>query len=122
MKRHKSFLIVVGIALLCSLQSLAAQEKPIAILHARLIDGIGGPPIEDAVLILEGSKIKYSGPANPASVPPCAQLIEPKGKTVMPGLADIHVHLHGAWYCISAARLRFKLYLSAAIYSRLTPV
>src|SRR5260370_18340590 len=122
MKRHKSFLIVVGIALLCSLQSLAAQEKPIAILHARLIDGIGGPPIEDAVLILEGSKIKYSGPANAASVPPGAQLIEAKGKTVMPGLADMHVHLQGGWDGISVDLLGYQRYLNAMLYARITTV
>jgi imidazolonepropionase-like amidohydrolase len=122
MKQHKSFLIVVGIALLCSLQSLAAQEKPIAILHARLIDGIGGPPIEDAVLILEGSKIKYSGPANAASVPPGAQLIEAKGKTVMPGLADMHVHLQGGWDGISVDLLGYQRYLNAMLYAGITTV
>ncbi len=120
MKQRKSFLIVVGIALLCSLQSLAAQEKPIAILHARLIDGIGGPPIDDGVLILEGSKIIYSGPANAASVPAGAQLIEAKGKTVMPGLADMHVHLQGGWDGISMDLLGYQRYLNAMLYSGIT--
>jgi imidazolonepropionase-like amidohydrolase len=122
MKQHKSFLIVVGIALLCLLQSLAAQEKPIAILDARLIDGIGGPPIEDAVLILEGSKVIYSGPANAASVPPGAQLIEAKGKTVMPGLADMHVHLQGGWDGISVDLLGYQRYLNAMLYAGITTV
>src|SRR5260370_3186558 len=122
MKRHKSFLIVVGIALLCSLQSLAAQEKPIAILHARLIDGIEGAMIEEDVLMLGGRKIKYSGPSNAASVPPGAQLIEAKGKTVMPGLADMHVHLQGGWDGISVDLLGYQRYLNAMLYAGITTV
>ena len=120
MKQHKSLLIVVGIALLCSLQSLAAQEKPIAILHARLIDGLGGPPIEDAAVILQGNKIEYAGPVSGARVPQSSQVIDAKGKTVMPGLADMHVHLQGGWDGISVDLLGYQRYLNAMLYSGIT--
>jgi len=122
MKRRKRFLIVMGVAVLCFTQSMPAQERPIAILHARLIDGLGGPPVEDTVLILEGNKIVYAGPANAASVPRGAQLIEAKGKTVMPGLADMHVHLQGGWDGISMDLLGYQRYLNAMLYAGITTV
>ena len=35
-------------------ESRAAEDKPIAIVHARLIDGMGGPPVENATVIVRG--------------------------------------------------------------------
>src|SRR5215472_13162915 len=101
MCRLRSIGFVVGLAVLCFCQVAAAQEKPIAIVHARMIDGLGGAPVEDAAVILQGSKIAYAGPASGAKVPQGAQIIDAKGKTVMPGLADMHVHLQGGWDGIS---------------------
>jgi hypothetical protein len=91
----------MSVAVVCSFQGLAAQEKPIVILHARIIDGLGGRPIEDGAVILRGRTIEYAGPASGAAVPRDAQIIEGKGKSVLPGLADLHVHLQGAWDGIS---------------------
>lgn len=57
MRLGRSLKFAVFLAVLCSFESLAAQEKPIAILHGRMIDGLGGPPLEGAAVILEGGKI-----------------------------------------------------------------
>jgi Amidohydrolase family len=81
--------------------SPAAEDKPIAIVHARLIDGIGGPPLENATVIVRGRTVEYAGPAGGTTVPNDAQVIDATGKTVMPGLSDMHVHLQGAWDGIS---------------------
>ena len=48
MNARKTSLFAIGFAVLCTSQNLGSQEKPIAILHARSIDGLGGPPVEDA--------------------------------------------------------------------------
>jgi len=112
----------VALVVLCPLPCLAAQEKSIAILHARLIDGLGGPPVEDSVVILQGNKVEYAGPANAAKVPQGSQIIDGKGKTVMPGLADMHVHLQGGWDGISVDLLGYQRYLNAMLYSGVTTV
>lgn len=122
MLQRKSLWFVVALTVLCSWQSLAAQEKPIVILHARMIDGLGGPPVEDAAVILQGNKIAYAGPSNGAKVPPSAQIIDAKGKTVMPGLADMHVHLTGGWDGIGTDLLGYQRYLNAMLYSGITTV
>lgn len=122
MRSRKFLLIALAFVVLSSFQSLAAQEKPVAILHARLIDGLGGPPLEDAAVILQGNNIQYAGPASAAKVPPGAQVIDGKGKSVMPGLADMHVHLQGGWDGISVDLLGYQRYLNAMLYAGITTV
>lgn len=122
MKQRKSILILMGIAVLSFVQSLAAQEKSITILHARLIDGLGGQPIEDAAVILQGGKITYAGPASSAKVPQGSQILDGKGKSLMPGLADMHVHLQGGWDGISMDLLGYQRYLNAMLYAGITTV
>jgi imidazolonepropionase-like amidohydrolase len=117
---RRSMLLAIGIVILCSLQGLAAQEKPIAIVHARIIDGVGGPPTEDGTVILRGSKIEYAGPSGAAAIPRDAQIMDAKGKSVMPGLADMHVHLQGGWDGISVDLLGYQRYLNSMLYSGIT--
>ena len=117
---RRSASLAFGIVIVCSFQGLAAQEKPIAIVHARIIDGMGGPPTEDGAVILRGSKIEYAGPSGVAAIPRDAQIIEAKGKSVMPGLADMHVHLQGGWDGISVDLLGYQRYLNAMLYSGIT--
>ena len=116
----RNALRATGIAILFSLQGLAAQEKPIAIVHARIIDGLGGPPTEDGTVILRGSKIEYSGASGAAVIPRDAQMIDAKGKSVLPGLADMHVHIQGGWDGISVDLLGYQRYLNAMLYSGIT--
>ena len=81
---------------------------------------MGGPPTEDGAVILRGSKIEYAGPSGVAAIPRDAQIIEAKGKSVMPGLADMHVHLQGGWDGISVDLLGYQRYLNAMLYSGIT--
>ena len=123
MWRRMSLLVAMGLTVLSSVSCVArAQEKPIAILHARLIDGLGGPPVEDAAVILQANKITYAGAASGARVTQGSQVIEAKGKTVMPGLADMHVHLTGGWDGIGTDLLGYQRYLNAMLYAGITTV
>ena len=116
----RNALRAAGLVILFSLQGLAAQEKPIAIVHARIIDGLGGQPTEDGTVILRGGKIEYAGAAAAAAVPRDAQIIDAKGKSVLPGLADMHVHIQGGWDGISVDLLGYQRYLNAMLYSGIT--
>jgi imidazolonepropionase-like amidohydrolase len=64
-----------------------------AIKCGRLIDGNGAEPLENATVIVEGSKIKAVGKDIP--IPAGATVIDAAGKTVMPGMIDSHLHLSG---------------------------
>jgi imidazolonepropionase-like amidohydrolase len=115
--RYVGLFVMAGL-ITCAMK--AAEDRPVAIVHARLIDGMGGTPVEDATVLLRDKTIEYAGPATGASVPKNAQIIEATGKTVMPGLADMHVHLQGGWDGISVDLLGYQRYLNAMLYSGVT--
>lgn len=72
-----------------------AANQTIAIAGATLIDGRGGPPVNDAVVIVRGEKIVAAGARAAVSIPKNAALVEAKGLTLLPGLIDAHFHLDG---------------------------
>lgn len=63
-----------------------------AIVGGRLIDGTGKPAIENAVVILQDGKIVAAGPAASTAVPQGAQIVDAHGKSVLPGLWEMHAH------------------------------
>src|SRR5271155_4829140 len=68
----------------------AADADPFAIVGADLIDGTGGPLVHDAVIVVREGKVVAAGPRARTPIPTDVQVINAKGKTVMPGLWDMH--------------------------------
>lgn len=66
----------------------------LALVGGRLIDGYGGAPLENATVLIAGDRIRAVGPVGQVEVPAGARVIRTEGMTVMPGLIDMHVHLH----------------------------
>jgi imidazolonepropionase-like amidohydrolase len=60
-----------------------------------LLDGTGGDPIPNPVILVEGDTIIAAGPEADVPVGPEAQVIDLSDKTILPGLMDAHVHLVG---------------------------
>jgi imidazolonepropionase-like amidohydrolase len=60
---------------------------------ARLIVGDGRPSIENATLVVEGTKITQAGSAIDVRVLQGAAHVNLAGKTVIPALIDTHTHL-----------------------------
>ena len=82
--------------LLCllALFSTAAFAAPMkALVGGRLIDGYGGPPLENSVVLIEGDRIKAVGRVGEVAIPEGAEVISTEGMSVLPGLWDMHVHL-----------------------------
>lgn len=71
-------------------------EKKVAIVGGTLIDGTGRQPLEDAVVVVDGSKIAEVGSRSEVTIPDACRRIDASGLTIMPGLMDIHMHLSGA--------------------------
>lgn len=75
----------------------SAQPARIVVLDgARLVDGTGRPPAENARIVIEGDRIVAAGAAAGISVPPGAERIDLAGRTVLPGLVDVHFHIGNA--------------------------
>ncbi len=64
-----------------------------ALIGGTLIDGTDKLPIEDAIVIIEGDRIKIADKADTTSIPIGADVIDFTGKTIIPGLINCHVHL-----------------------------
>ena len=60
----------------------------------RLIDGTGGAPLEDSVVVIEKGKFTAVGKRGEVKLPEGDQVewIDAAGKTVLPGLIDTHIH------------------------------
>jgi imidazolonepropionase-like amidohydrolase len=64
----------------------------LAITGARIIDGRGGDPIADGVVLVDGARIAKVGPARAVALPRDAAVIDAGGRSVLPGIVDAHVH------------------------------
>jgi imidazolonepropionase-like amidohydrolase len=67
-----------------------AQEAPVLLRHARIIDGNGGQPIEHADMLLKGDRIAAIGTDMQAKD---ATIVDMSGKTIMPALISAHSHI-----------------------------
>ncbi len=86
------------VALACVLALLApahaADPATVkALVGGRLIDGYGGTPIENSVVVIEGERIRAVGRMGEVAIPKGAEVISTEGMSVLPGLWDMHVHL-----------------------------
>jgi len=64
-----------------------------ALVGGTLIDGYGGAPLRNSVIILDGERIRTVGQVGTLAVPAGAEVISTEGMSVLPGLWDMHVHL-----------------------------
>ena len=85
---------------------VAAQESVLVLQGGTLIDGRGGPPIDDAVVVVRGDRISAVGRRGQIPVPAGAKIIQATGRTILPGLIDMHLHSRG-W--------KFPLYLAHGV-------
>jgi len=84
-----------GVAWLSEAAKVAAVPRDgrvVALVGAQLVDGTGRPPVRDAVVVYDGEKIVAAGPRASTKVPAGTVTVDVSGKTVLPGLWDMHAH------------------------------
>src|SRR5580693_551575 len=69
-----------------------SHAEKIALVGGTLIDGTGHEPIPDSVVVIEKGRIVDAGPKSRVKIPGGAQKIDARGKTILPGLWDMHAH------------------------------
>ncbi len=97
-------------------------ESPVALIGGVVIDGNGGTPVENGVVLVRDGRIEAVGEAARVRLPTDARVIDLEGRAVMPGLADMHVHLMGGWDGVGSDWLGYQRYLNALLYSGVTTV
>jgi imidazolonepropionase-like amidohydrolase len=76
--------------------ALAAGQSngaAIAIVGATIIDGTGAAPTADGVVLVKDGRITAVGAGGRVQVPAGAQVIEARGRYILPGFVDTNVHL-----------------------------
>ena len=106
MSRLPTVLFTVSAAALLTLAACATEDlsapasdaqvsgdAPIALTGARVIDGTGAGPIEDATLVIRDGLVQAVGPAASVQIPEGATRVDVSGKTITPGLINAHAHV-----------------------------
>ena len=68
------------------------KGKDVVVTAAKLIDGNGGPVVDNPVIVLKGDRIVAVGTKDKIKTPPNAEVIDAPGCTLMPGMMDLHIH------------------------------
>ena len=98
---------MISLSLLLLLQ--AASPPDLAITHVTLIDGTDPAPRPDQTVVLRGRHIVAVGPASATAVPRGSRVLEGRGRFLVPGLWDMHVH------SAASAEREFPVYLALGV-------
>lgn len=86
--------LAVGLSLtslwVCPLRSSGVET--VALVNGTLIDGRGGAAIPDAVVVIEGERVRAVGSRRAVAIPAGARTLDLRGATVLPGFINAHVH------------------------------
>lgn len=96
MRRSLLLLICILAAASCA---APAQGRPViakdalVVWNGTLVDGSGGPPVADAVVVIADGKVVAAGPRQDVAAPEGGRWLDAGGGTIMPGVIDAHAHL-----------------------------
>ena len=85
-------LVQGGLLLLAAIVAQTATAEIRAYVGGTIIDGNGGTPIQNGVLVTDGTRIQAVGRARDVTIPEGAERIDVRGKYLLPGLMDANVH------------------------------
>ena len=98
MKTHKTlfkllpaFFLLLTTGARAQVREQPGAARPVAIRAARLLDVRGGEIINNAVIVVEGDRVKAVG--RNVAVPPGARILDLGDVTLLPGLIDCHTHV-----------------------------
>jgi imidazolonepropionase-like amidohydrolase len=80
-------------AVLAFSSHLDARETSTLFRGVTIVDVISGTTIPDSAIVIRGNRIVSIGPSSKVRTPRNARVIDARGKFVIPGLWDMHVHL-----------------------------
>jgi hypothetical protein len=88
-----SLLLLTALATLISCVSQQALNKSYYLTHITVVDVVNGKNLPDMTVVITDSFISAVGSARDISIPRKATVINCRGKYIIPGLWDMHVHL-----------------------------
>ncbi len=102
--RHRGWTLTLAACAVAATAS-AAQPPRLALVGGMLLDGYQVPPIHHAAVLIEGDRIVAVGRASDVEIPPGTEILDTRGRVMLPGLIDLHAHLavlghgeYGRWF------------------------
>ena len=83
------------LALACAALPWGVRAQTLAVTHVTVIDVENGRALADRTVVAEGPRIAAVAPAARARVPRGARIVDGRGRFLIPGLWDMHVHMFG---------------------------
>ncbi|HEX5004066.1 MAG TPA: amidohydrolase family protein [Gemmatimonadales bacterium] len=93
--RFSSAPALVAAVLVAALLGACAEQGPprTALMGATILDGRGGTPLRDGVVLVRGRTIEAIGPRENVLIPRGTTEIDVSGSWIIPGLIDAHAHV-----------------------------
>jgi imidazolonepropionase-like amidohydrolase len=85
-------------------------DAPLAFTHVTVVDGRSAEPRRDRTVVVHGTRIVAEAPADAAPLPAGARVVDGRGKFLVPGLWDMHVHT-----VVPAGREVLALYVASGV-------
>ena len=97
--RYPELMNIAARAAMSDLVAISSRTRPIAqgkvaLVGATLVDGTGHDAVPNATVIVADGRVVAAGPSASVGVPAGARRVDVTGKTIVPGLWDMHAHLH----------------------------
>ena len=93
MKNFFSISLLLLVLFACTKKEQVATKPLTAFTGATIIDGNGGEPVRDGVLLIEDGRIVSVGSKGNITLPENTTIHDVTGKTIMPGLINAHGHV-----------------------------
>jgi imidazolonepropionase-like amidohydrolase len=92
----KFFFFYISLAMIAVITT--AQEPTLTFIHVNVIDATGAPVQADMTVVVQGKSILQIGKSKNVAAPKNARVVDGRGKYLIPGLWDMHVHeIFGQW-------------------------
>jgi imidazolonepropionase-like amidohydrolase len=93
----RTIVLAVAVYLLSSalFAGAPAKPRPLVLEHVTVIDVSGGPSRADQTVIISGDTITAVAKSGSIEIPKGAQVVDARGKFLIPGLWDMHTHVAG---------------------------
>ena len=119
MRLSIAYSAVVVVAVLVSARTVRQNDRgsptSFAFVHATVIDGTGAAPKRDQTVLVTGARITAIGNFSAIQIPPSAQMLDGRGKFLIPGLWDMQVHIRGGKDLVTANEAFLTLYVANGV-------
>jgi len=100
-------------------KAFVSVEDPVfAVSHVRVVDGRGGPALDNQTVVVSGGRIQAMGPASAVRIPTGAMVINGADHTLIPGIVGMHDHIFypaGSGHYNTLEFSAPRLYLAAGV-------